>query len=437
MASVEVGGRRVADLMDVDCLAWDEEAGRRVARAEAERLLVRARLTELRPAPVDAGTSQGRGEQPDGGARGGGEQAGAGGTWAEPGRWGYDEFVGEEVALRARLSPSEGGKQTAFAVRVVRRLPAGVKALWDGRIDLARLVALDRLTAPLDGSLVAQVAGPVLAKGGRPSLKAFEQAVRRRVLVVDPDGAARRQKAAEGTRRVEARTEPDGMGRLAMFLPALRMLAVWARIDRLARQAGTGDARSLDQRRADVAYALLMGESLGRVNLEMQVVVPVETLLGLAERPGEIPGYGPVPAEIVREMSQDPRCTWRQMLTRRETGELVGLGRRRFPPAALARHVRARNSQCVLPGCNTPAGSSDLDHTVAWVDGGLTENGNLAPLCRRHHRMLGRYKQRPDQVSEHGARQRWLVEQGQPGHMTWTTPTGGEYHTHPDNYTET
>lgn len=443
LASVEVGGRRVAGLGDEACVAWDAEVGRRVARAEAERLLVRVRLAGLRPLPrvpvngcdpedeggpgVDGEGDDGRGVPAEGGARSG--------VWAEAKRWGYSEFVGEEVALGACLSSAEGGRQVAFAVRVVRRLPGAVKALYDGAIDLARLVALDRLTAQLADELVDAVAAPVLAKGGRPSLAAFEQAVRRRILRVDPHGSQQRREKAEEGRRVEMRAEPDGMARLALLFPAEQLWVVWARISHLARGMRAGDGRSFDQRRADVAYGLLMGADLGRVPVEMQVIVPVETLLGLAENPGEIPGLGPIPADVVRQMSEEPLCTWRQILTRRDSGELVDVSDRRFPSAALARKVRARNTTCTLPGCDQPAVSADIDHSVSWGDGGKTREGNLAPVCRRHHRMMGRRKRRPSPMNESRRPAGWQMQQGAPGHITWTTPTGAQHHTHPDNYT--
>ena len=33
-----------------------------------------------------------------------------------------------------------------------------------------------------------------------------------------------------------------------------------------------------------------------------------------------------------------------------------------------------------------PATDCDIDHTLAYQDGGLTTDCNLAPLCRYHHR---------------------------------------------------
>jgi hypothetical protein len=45
---------------------------------------------------------------------------------------------------------------------------------------------------------------------------------------------------------------------------------------------------------------------------------------------------------------------------------------------------------------------------------------NLAPLCRRHHQA----KQAPG----------WHLDQPQPGTMTWATPSGRSYTTHPTVY---
>ena len=42
---------------------------------------------------------------------------------------------------------------------------------------------------------------------------------------------------------------------------------------------------------------------------------------------------------------------------------------------------------CVFPGCGKSARRSDLDHIVAYADGGRTTSWNLAPLCRLHHRL--------------------------------------------------
>ncbi|WP_346040061.1 HNH endonuclease signature motif containing protein [Actinomadura chokoriensis] len=87
------------------------------------------------------------------------------------------------------------------------------------------------------------------------------------------------------------------------------------------------------------------------------------------------------------------------------------------PPDALRRDILTRHATCVFPTCNRDARRCDLDHTIPWRPG-TTCHCNLAPLCRRHHRL----KQTPG----------WTLHQIWPGLMIWTTPSGGWYVVHPD-----
>jgi hypothetical protein len=45
------------------------------------------------------------------------------------------------------------------------------------------------------------------------------------------------------------------------------------------------------------------------------------------------------------------------------------------------------NPSCVFPWCTRPARRCDHDHGVPFEAGGATCDCNLAPLCRRHHRL--------------------------------------------------
>ncbi|WP_245667048.1 HNH endonuclease signature motif containing protein [Actinomadura latina] len=87
------------------------------------------------------------------------------------------------------------------------------------------------------------------------------------------------------------------------------------------------------------------------------------------------------------------------------------------PSAAMRREVEARHTTCVFPTCNQPSHRCDLDHTIPWRPG-ITCRCNLAPLCRRHHRL----KQRPD----------WRLFQIWAGLLVWVTPSGAWYIVRPD-----
>jgi hypothetical protein len=90
------------------------------------------------------------------------------------------------------------------------------------------------------------------------------------------------------------------------------------------------------------------------------------------------------------------------------------------PSRKLQHLVKVRNARCTAPGCGRPAGRCDLDHTIAWQQGGMTCECGLAPLCRHHHRC----KQAEG----------WRLEQPEPGVLVWHTPAGRTYVTRPTKY---
>ena len=115
---------------------------------------------------------------------------------------------------------------------------------------------------------------------------------------------------------------------------------------------------------------------------DIQVIVSLETLLGLAQDPAEVPGLGPIPAETARPLAADGN--WRAWVTD-ASGAVAATGSRRYAPSdAVARAVRAREPHCRMPGCRQPSQRCDLDHMVPYP-AGTTSTANLGPLCRRHH----------------------------------------------------
>jgi hypothetical protein len=90
------------------------------------------------------------------------------------------------------------------------------------------------------------------------------------------------------------------------------------------------------------------------------------------------------------------------------------------PSRKLQHLIRTRNARCTAPGCGRPAARCDLDHTIAWEQGGLTCECDLAPLCRHHHRR----KQAEG----------WQLTQPEPGVLIWRTPAGRSHATGPTQY---
>jgi hypothetical protein len=79
-------------------------------------------------------------------------------------------------------------------------------------------------------------------------------------------------------------------------------------------------------------------------------------------------------------------------------------------PDRIADQADLRDRTCVFPWCTRPARSCDHDHVIPYHQGGRTETGNIAPLCRRHHRL-----------KTHGT---WRYTSLDPGTYLWTSPHG-------------
>ncbi|HEX2374653.1 MAG TPA: HNH endonuclease signature motif containing protein, partial [Actinomycetota bacterium] len=70
--------------------------------------------------------------------------------------------------------------------------------------------------------------------------------------------------------------------------------------------------------------------------------------------------------------------------------------------------LAVRDNGCVFPGCDRPLGWCEAHHVRHWLHGGPTDLGNLALLCRAHHRA----------VHEGG----WRLARGPDGQLTAHPP---------------
>jgi hypothetical protein len=214
----------------------------------------------------------------------------------------------------------------------------------------------------------------------------------------------------------------------------------------------------------------------GRVNL----TIPLETALGLADRPGEAAGIGPLDPWLARDLAaaaaRNPQATWCVTVTD-EDGHAIGHGcarpadhhqakrakpgvragpdppgtwrfstgipgmrdllaqiepittdpcghRRQAPghdPGIMLRHLaQIRYATCTGPACRRPAAQADFEHNIPFEAGGRTCLCNGDPKCRHDHRV----KQDP----------RWQVDQLLDGSVRWTTPAGRQYTKEPTRY---
>jgi hypothetical protein len=329
---------------------------------------------------------------------------------------GEGEFPVDEVALAIGLSRAAAGDRLHIAEQLDRRLPATAEALGRGQINLPKVRAVVDATAVLDPAVAAAVEQRVLPDAEHQTVGQLRAALAKAVLVEDPGGAEARHERARQGRKVTLHPQPEGMSGLWALLPADAAAAVYSAIDAHARQQPADD-RGMDARRADALIAIITGADTTPMQPLVQITVRAGTLLGEDEAPAELAGYGPIPAGMARRIAEDVTGTWRRILTDPATGAVLDVGRTSYrPPAALIRHVIARDATCRFPGRRQPARRCDLDHIQPWPTGPTAAN-NLIALCRRHHRL------------KHSGR--WQITAGGGNTLTWTTPAGRKYTTHP------
>ncbi|WP_419553201.1 DUF222 domain-containing protein [Candidatus Poriferisodalis sp.] len=115
-------------------------------------------------------------------------------------------------------------------------------------------------------------------------------------------------------------------------------------------------------------------------------------------------GVGPVPAEILNNLSPDTRISGALFDT---AGQPLWLGRsRRLATAAQQLAVAIRDRGCVL--CRAPMHRCEYHHIDEWnADGGTTDPPNLAALCNDCHNGLHEYNRR---LRRHPTTGRWDTE---------------------------
>ena len=416
------------------------------------------------------------------------------------------EFIGDEVAAALTLTAQTAAAYLDVALDLATRLPETAKALRAGVIDYAKARLIAEATRILSDADARTVEARILPMAGQQTLGRLRAAVSRAVLAVDPEAATRRREEAQKDPRVRRWQEDAGTAALAGFgLPPADVLEADQRIT--ARALALRDAGlpgSLEELRARAYLDTLLGQdstpsrspapsqdsALGqspvpgdttrptsasaerppagqrRLAARVNLTISLTTLLGLADEPGNVAGFGPLDPSLARELAvlaaNHPASRYCITVTD-DDGRSLGHGcargslpppgrltspgqatpRRRpgpftvtihplargscdhrhqepgYQPSRRLRHlVEARTTTCCAPGCRRPAAQCDLDHTIPYDRGGRTCECDLAPLCRHHHRC---------KQSEG-----WGLEQPQPGILRWTTPAGRHYLTQPD-----
>ena len=349
-----------------------------------------------------------------------------------------DDHEREEVATALRLSPMTAQSRIDIARVLVGHLPNTISALASGEISVAHatVIAKETATAIRNGvseSAIFAIEQSALSYAEFHTPGQVANKVRTSIAKLAPEEFEEIVDLARDSRRVSCYPEADGMATIIAILPAEDAQIIMKSIEAfiiernqdtdLAGQNGAASDWSLlsaDMKRAD-ALTFMASQGLAslahkvrphRRPITVSVAIDLPTLLGLAENPGQLAGYGAIPASVARRLAADG--TWQRFISDPTTGNLLDFGRETYmPPQALVDYLLARDRTCRFPGCRRSGALSDIDHAQSWETGGQTNPANLGLLCRRHHRM-----------KTHGD---WNLLSNPDGSCLWSSPKGKQY----------
>ena len=312
-------------------------------------------------------------------------QAAAGEPRARQGRG-----VAAQVGLARRESHHRGRQFLGLAKIVHDEMPHTWAAWRAGRLTEWRVTILARETACLSlddrrevDRLVAGDAERVERLGDRE----LEAECKKVAYRLDAESFVERSRRAEEDRRVTIRPAPDTMVQLSALLPVVQGVAAYAALKQHADgRKAEGDARSRGQLMADAFVERLTGQqSAGDVRVEVEVVMSDKVLLGLEQGDARVRGYGPIPADVARELVVDAgeagRAALRRLYAAPLSGQLVAADSKSTKfRGGLADLIRLRDQDiCRNLWCDAPA--RPVDHVTSLAEGGETSRANGQGLC--------------------------------------------------------
>ena len=299
--------------------------------------------------------------------------------------------VASEVALARRESPAKGSRLLGLATALVVEMPHTLAAMESGRLSEWRATLVARETACLtledrrrvDAELFADPARTETWGDRRIANEAKALAYR-----LDPASVARRSSRAEAERRVSLRPAPDTMASLHALLPVARGVAVWATLSAVADTLiATGDGRTRGQIMADTIVERVTGqEAATDVPITVNLTVSDQTLLAGGSDPGWVYGYGPMPAQTVRDLIKSAHAVGlaalRRLYVAPTTGQLVAMdATTELFPDGLGCFLDLRDQTCRTPWCDAPI--RHHDHVTARAAGGPSTGPNGQGLCEQ------------------------------------------------------
>ena len=433
-----------------------------------------------------------------------------------------EEFTADQLGCALGETRARAHALLATASHLDTHLPGTRAALDDGTLSMGKAQIIANATGLLDPAEARAAEQEVLDRAAQLTPPGLRAAIARAVMEVAPKKAKERREQAAKDARVERWMEDSGNAALmGCELPPAEVLAADQRITAWAKELGkAGLEGDMDQLRARAYLDLLLAKDsrprrsataggdggaasdspdngpggavpagfVGRVTL----TAPLATLAGLADRPGELGGLGPVDPWLARDLAaaaaHNPKTTWCVTVTDGK-GHAVAHGCAR--PEPKSRRKRAGPgppqgqgfsftpaSRDGPPGgygtwrLRTPGPGPDLiiildPLTTDPCDHRLESKGHdpgvrlrhlsqvrhatcTSPICRRPAAQCDFEHNTPYETGgrtclcnggpkcrhDHRLKQhpKWKVDQLPDGTFRWTTPAGRTYDTEPTRY---
>ncbi len=218
----------------------------------------------------------------------------------------------------------------------LHRMPLTALRFVTGSFDWSTVVTITSVLHRASDETIAKIEYEVCASGGRMRPQALRNRIWRLWMKADPIGAAAARETAKSEEvgvRID-RTGPGGIASLIAKITDLEAAEADALIVEMVGTVCKGDPRSTGTLRAAGLMALLHGEhSLAcqcdrgddcpvagavddippRRGHLLQIVVAVETLLGLSSEPATLADGTPIDPEVARIVATDAK--WQALLT--------------------------------------------------------------------------------------------------------------------------
>jgi hypothetical protein len=352
------------------------------------------------------------------------------------------EFSVAEFAAAVAMTTDTGRTYLGEALELRHRLPRlwhrvlhGDLVAWKARRIARATIALSRDAASYVDAMVASVAHKI---GPYQLDRLIEEAIARLM----PDHAEARRRAAADGRRFDIHTREttlSGTAAVSGELDLADALDLDAALTAgAAHLKALGNQDDLDVRRATTLGKLARHQTLDLTHQSQDAADGAPTpkrrarrvvlYAHLSDEAIHHPALGDlgrlentrslITAEQVRRWCGDPDT---QVVVKPviDLADHVHVGAYEVPDR-LHEAAALRDHTCVFPYCTRPARGTDptqrdadCDHITPHGLDGPTCSCNLAPLCRRHHRL-----------KTHG---RWRYTPVEPGTYRWTSPHGYTY----------